>query len=219
MKEEIIQDALIEANLGLQDVSSTDAYSRLYDLTLHALIEKHNFIFSYGVASNLSEAIGAEDLGYRYKYTLSADVLDIVEINPANDAIFGSVREALRFGTAATREEIASQGSTSALSESYIKIGNVLHSDVQVSVIVYKKGQDDYDMTATFKNALTLELAKRMVRADNPDNMQLFYSLRKDAKEALGQAIIVNTRPPQDPQLRALFDWYKTYYITTASRY
>lgn len=223
-KEELIKEALIRANQGLIGDNEIANYNLLYDTELDAALAQHKdkWLFSYDITSLLDQTTDGNDLGYQYKYLVPGDTLSVICINPESSFRFISAKEALKYGYAVTNEDLAFSYSTNN-QYSFLLIdspsGPILHTDVEVTKILYSKKVTPVVMDPLFRKFFILQLAYTIGTVKDPGNHALNDKLEAKAKKAHIAALTPYLKRPVDPQLAAIYDWVKTYTIQTTARY
>ena len=214
-KYDIIKQALYRAKRGSVAQSNATELENVYDFTLPSILEKHDWIFSFGYTTNLQKTASGTDIGFRYRYDAPGDIIEALEGNPSIGTRFISPREALRFGYTANEEDLLNQDNANKP----ILIDGVLYSDVELNSLIYKREVTPAAMSPMFREYLIYELALIYAAATNSKDRSLMEYLRTEKDEHQLAAITKNLKKPADPQLTAIYSWIQQYYTQTRLRY
>ena len=213
--EQVINFAREKAGKSKLESSEMEAEKETYNIYLSDLLEERNWLWSLGSTTNLTPTQDGSDLGYKYKYRVNSDISDVIAVNfqRANTALL-DVKRALDFGYAT--DPVGE--STSTGSSNFVFIGGVLHSDVEVEKVIFKRKMSPEIMEPSFRLLLGYTLAHHYaltppVAQENADRI-------KPLKEkAHVRAARSDTRKPVDPQLEEVYYYVRTLSIESSLRY
>lgn len=189
-----------------------------YDLTKKDILER-NFnnrplwLFAYEireVTEDMQTSDGS-DLGFKYKYNLGADVIDVLGLNISlvNFASALGPRRAVDYGISIGVDQIATN--LSGNSEFYYSDG-VLHTDCETPSIVVKKDADESIWEASFTLLVAYSFAAFLAMSVARDPV-LANVLQKKADMQFVVAARESTRQMAN---NSLGKWLQTYYLESS---
>lgn len=215
--EDIINFSLNKAGRMDKEASEMTQELKIYDIYLRDLLEERNWVWSFGTTRSVTQTEDGNDLGFKYRYRIGADAEEVVAINfGSNIGLAGlSIHESLRAGYA-----IDPIGEPEGIpgDNSFVFINGVLHSNSEVTSVIFKKIPDPVEMPTPFKILLAWKMATHFVIEPGGDRDRQ-DTINSELRKAHLRACRFETRKPTDPQLLEVYNYVKTLRTETYLRY
>lgn len=213
-KEQIIRLAVQYAGRtpnGTQGPGDVSIWLDMYEVHKNDLLERTPKSFAFKIARDLPIVEGGEDLKFKYKYKLPRGVVEVHQLNPstlsATDVGLRSTYPLLSIGLVGNEEDILNPQETEG---SFTVRNGVLHTNVEVTDIIYSFEDSEIDFPALFVQALAYHLAAGISRSHNADPHKI-NQLQKQANDMLA-TVEIKDRTPRDLDSQAIRAWIDRYF-------
>ena len=213
---DIINLARTRAGKGEIAESELKSHSFVYDLILGDLLEEREWLFTLGISNNVTLTKPAIDLGYKYVYSLgNRDIKDVEAINYSSSLNLTSlsIRRAVDYGLAV--DPIGEAPRTS--NKEFLYVNGLLHTNVEVHTVVYKRIVKPVNMPDSFINLLSWALAEHFAMTPGKD-LERIDNVRRQKQIAHRRATRFESQNTGDPQLESIRKFRQQYRKSTYSR-
>ena len=213
---EIINFARELAGEGPLNESEMVNEMRVYNIFHEALSEERTWVFAYALSKNLTLSESVTDLGFKYAYVVNEeDIEDVIAVNPNTsnvDLNRVGFRRAVDYGYAI--DPISESGEINA---DFIYVNGILHTDREVSRIIYKRVAKPSGMTAEYKLLLAYKIALHLSLTPGSDITRRDY-IKSELRRLHVRAARNDAKPSSDPQTKELIAYFKANRIEAFSR-
>lgn len=180
----------------------------IYDIFNEALLEERTWLFAYAITTDLTLTKPTTDLGYKYAYVVDVqDIEDVLDVNPQSSRIdidrVGR-RRAVDFGIVAPI--ITERGPQGA---DFIYVNGVLHTDQEVTKVIYKRIPVPTAMTAEYKLLLAYKIAYHFSLTPGAD-IERRQLIKSEITNLHVRAARADITPSSDPQTQELIAYFRS---------
>ena len=178
-RETILQEALLESGSDENSTLQISNYYNTYDRYFLSLLDKQPWIFCYKIIENPEKTSVGNNLGYKYRYLMKPDVLEVLSLDPDQTRVqYSSPSEAAEYGISTTWDDLYRQPT-----KDYVLIDGVLHTNKEVTELFVKVIPDIGSSDVDFQETLILMLARFFVFTLKLDS-RMSYDLERRSKQA-----------------------------------
>lgn len=210
-KERIINLARQHASLAALNSSTMSQAEDMFELLKNSMLEERPWPFGLALARELQQTDQGEDLNYQYKYRLPQDAVNVIALNPTtNYSVPNSASnyDLIRIGIAPTDDQPI--GLLKQSSDFFVKAG-ILHTNCQVTDIMYVKQPAERDFSVDFTLALSWALAKYFAITVSNNGELAAYCEREMNRHHTRALRGLNKQFPSIEK-KVLYSWLKQYY-------
>ena len=210
-KEKVINLARQHASLAALNSSTMQQAEEMYELLKDSMLEERPWPFALGLARGLQATDQGEDLNYRFKYRLPSDAVNVIAINstkPYGIPSAASNYDLIRIGIAPIDDQPV--GTLGSATDFFVKAG-LLHTNTEVSDILYVKTPAEKDFSTDFTLALSWALAKYFAITVSNNGELAAYCEREMGRHHTRALRGLNKQFPSIEK-KVLYSWLKQYY-------
>ena len=201
---EIINLAFLLAGTPTASESVVDKYKTIYTQLLSELLSERDWLFTLNKTNKLNPIKVETDLGYSFTYQLPSDAIGVL-IPKSNQMINVNPQEALRMGYTVSRIGLHQEAND------YIFLNGVLHSNSELTEVVYRRRVPADRLPAEFRALLINKIAVIVARSVTKD-FNIADRLASEIPNLHKRAIRDEISRPSDPFLAGLYDWLHLFY-------
>ena len=184
-------------------------YKPAYDMILESLLAERPWLFTLKLLTRLDIAHNSVDLRYKYRYQLPSDAVGVVNTDLKNLSFLQgmSVESALEIGYDIPLPEDRVHSPTNS---SYIFLNGVLHSDTEITQIIYRREVKPEIMTPEFRELFAYKLGHFIASAAK--DHELTRELKSLIKVKHVNAVARERTASPDPHRVQIQKWLNNYY-------
>ena len=207
-KNDIISLALESAAQLRLPPDQLQAFDNMYELMKESLLKERPWLFTLTLSKDLTETTEGGNRGFRYKYTLPKDCVQILTLNPSQSYITLSPEQARGIGISIDPYAVRN----AAIAPKYIFVNNVLHTDVRVTEVLYKKDAPEAEWPGDFSLALMWKLASYIASTRSQDPAVVNRCNKQSREYHLKALRPIQEVGPVPVTEKALQHWLLLYY-------
>ena len=184
-------------------------FDTMYELMKESMLKERPWLFTLAVTTDLQPTEEGGERGFRYKYLVPKDCVDVLMLNP--DSAFPPTLspDIARTVGISIDPESYPYGN---LRPKYVFVDGVLHTDTTVTKLLYKKDAPEAEWPGDFSLALMWSLAE-FIATTRSQKREIVAKARQMKREYTLKAIrpILDVGPDPVTEL-ALNHWLHAYY-------
>ena len=208
-KNEIINLALESSAQATLPPDQLRAFDTIYELIKTSSLRERPWLFTLAATRDVNSTDKGGNRGFAYKYQLPKDTISVLSLNPSSTIPYSlSPAQGLSVGYAIDPYDKLSQ----TTQPKYIFVDDVLHTDAEVSEVIYKKDAPESEWTTDFALVVMWKLAE-YIATSRTQKPALASQCKRNARDYMIRALRplseVGPVPVSD---RALQHWLRAWY-------